>query len=60
MGDKVVNMPFTRHISLTDIRLHIEQYIYGSITLALVSGLCAALLAFILLKLFNRKPASAF
>jgi uncharacterized protein (DUF2062 family) len=39
---------------------HLKQYIYGSIVFAVVAGLLAALLAFILLKLFKRKAISVF
>ena len=60
MGDKTVSMAYSSHISLTSIRQHMEQYIYGSITLAVITGITASLIAFILLKLFNRKAASAF
>jgi len=60
MGDKTVSMAYSSHISLTSIRQHMEQYIYGSITLAIISGITVSLIAFILLKLFNRKAASAF
>jgi uncharacterized protein (DUF2062 family) len=60
MGDKNVDIAFSRHISFSSIGQHMEQYIYGSITLALVAGLSAALITFILLKLFSRKAASSF
>lgn len=60
MGAKNVDMAFSRHISFSSIGQHMEQYIYGSITLALVAGLSAALITFILLKLFSRKAASSF
>jgi len=60
MGDKMADIAFTRHISLSSISQHLEQYIYGSITLAVLIGLLAGLVAFVLLKLFNRKAAAAF
>ena len=60
MGDKTTNMPFSQHISLSSIGQHMTQYLYGSITLAIIAGLSAGLLSFILLKLFNKKAASAF
>lgn len=60
MAGKSTSMAFSRHISFSSIGQHMEQYIYGSISLAIVAGLTAGLLAFILLKLFNRKAASAF
>ena len=39
------------------IRINLLQYIYGSITLAIVAGIVFGLLTFILLKFFKRKPA---
>jgi glycosyltransferase involved in cell wall biosynthesis len=60
MGNKTTPMAFSTHISLKSIGQHLEQYIYGSITLAVIAGLLAALLTFILLKLFKRKAVSAF
>jgi len=60
MGNKTVSIAYSNHISLTSIRQHMEQYIYGSITLAIIAGITVGLIAFILLKLFNRKAASAF
>jgi len=60
MGNKTVSIAYSNHISLTSIRQHMEQYIYGSITLATIAGITVGLIAFILLKLFNRKAASAF
>ncbi|MDB5134813.1 MAG: hypothetical protein JWP37_1416 [Mucilaginibacter sp.] len=60
MGDKNTEMAFTIHLSIQSIGQHLEQYIYGSITLAVIAGLLATLLTFILLKLFKRKTASAF
>jgi len=59
MGARNVNMPFTRHISLKSIGLHLQQYLYGSISLAIFAGLLAALLTFILLKLFKKKAVPA-
>jgi len=60
MGSKNVDVPFSRHISIASIGQHMEQYVYGSITLALIAGISAGLLTFILLKVFNRKAASSF
>jgi uncharacterized protein (DUF2062 family) len=38
---------------------HLKQYICGSIMLAVIAGFLAALITFILLKLFKRKTVSA-
>ena len=60
VGDKNTDMAFSFHITVQSIGQHIEQYIYGSITFAFIAGLLAALLTFILLRLFKRKTVSAF
>jgi len=60
MGNKTQNMAFSTNLSIKSIGQHLQQYIYGSITLAVIAGLLAALLTFTLLKLFKRKAVSAF
>ena len=60
LGNKNADMAFSFHITIKSIGQHIEQYIYGSITLAVIAGLLAALLTFISLRLFKRKTVSAF
>jgi uncharacterized protein (DUF2062 family) len=59
MGDKTIPLAFSMHITLKSIGLHLEQYIYGSMTLAVVAGLLAALLTLILLRQLKRKAVSA-
>jgi glycosyltransferase involved in cell wall biosynthesis len=60
MGDKNTDMAFNIHLSVQSISQHLEQYIYGSISLAIIAGLLATLLTFTLLRLFKRKTVSAF
>jgi glycosyltransferase involved in cell wall biosynthesis len=60
MGDKNTDMAFSIHLSVQSISQHLEQYIYGSITLAVIAALLSALLTFTLLRLFKRKTVSAF
>jgi uncharacterized protein (DUF2062 family) len=60
LGNQSSDIAFSAGISLKSVSQHLEQYIYGSITLAFVAGLLAALLTLVLLKLFKRKPAPAF
>jgi glycosyltransferase involved in cell wall biosynthesis len=56
MPGSAVAFPFTRNISLDAIRHNLQQYIYGSITLAVVAGAVVGLLIFALLKITKRKP----
>ena len=60
MGTNNTDMAFSFHLSVKSIGQHLEQYIYGSITLAVIAGLLSALLTFSLLRLFKRKTVSAF
>ncbi len=60
MGSKNMDMAFSFHLSFKSIGQHLEQYIYGSISLAVIAGLLSALLTFTLLRLFKRKAVSAF
>jgi uncharacterized protein (DUF2062 family) len=60
LGDKNTKTAFTVHSPIQFIGAHLKQYIYGSIIFAIIAGFLAALLAFILLKLFKRKTISAF
>lgn len=60
MGSKNTEMMFSIHLSVQSISQHLEQYIYGSITLAAIAGVLSALITFTLLRLFKRKAVSAF
>lgn len=59
MGDNAMQIDFSRSISLASIKKNLQQYIYGSISLAVLAGLFFGLLTFIILKLFNRKSILA-
>jgi len=59
VGDKTSDMPFDGSLSLKSISLHLEQYLYGSISLAVVAGVMAGLLTFGLLKGLKKKPQPA-
>jgi glycosyltransferase involved in cell wall biosynthesis len=58
MGSRNVDIPLDK-ISLQSIGEHLEQYLYGSISLAIFAGIMAGLLTFALLKLFKRRPVPA-
>jgi glycosyltransferase involved in cell wall biosynthesis len=59
MGADASEISFHSKISLETIQKNLQQYIYGSITLAIVAGIVAGLLTFVLLKLFKRKTVLA-
>ena len=53
------DISFSKSLSLSAIRYNFSQYLLGSVTLAIVSGLAAGLLTFGLLKIFKKKPRKA-
>jgi len=55
MGTKVTDITFSNNISLKSVRHNFEQYLYGSITLAIVAGAIFGMITFLLLKIFKRK-----
>ena len=60
MGGRQAHVAFSSGLSLKSIGAHLEQYIYGSITLAVFTGLLATLIAYVLLKVLKKKTAAAF
>ena len=56
MGNNAMHIDFSRSISMDSIKKNLQQYIYGSITLAILAGLLFGVLTFIVLKLFSKKP----
>ena len=59
MGQNAMQLDFSKSITLASIKKNLQQYIYGSISLAIIAGLVIGLFTFILLKLFNRKSILA-
>jgi uncharacterized protein (DUF2062 family) len=57
MGDNAMQINFNNAITLSSIKLNLVQYIYGSITLALVGAVISGLLTFIFLKWVGKKRA---
>jgi glycosyltransferase involved in cell wall biosynthesis len=55
MTDMVSPVSLVKSMSLSAIRYNFKQYLIGSISLAVVAGLAAGLISFILLRLFSRK-----
>ncbi len=59
MGQNALQMGYSKSISLDSIKQNLQQYIYGSITLAILAGFFFGILTFVILKLFNRKSMLA-
>lgn len=58
MGDRVDRITFGSKITFQTIGQHLEQYIYGSLTLAVVASLSVGLFTYALLKLLKKSPAA--
>lgn len=59
MGNNAMQLDFSRSITLDSVKKNLQQYIYGSITLAILAGIFFGIITFVLLKLFTKKPVSA-
>ena len=59
MGANAMQINFSNAITLDSIKHNLLQYIYGSITLAIIAAVAFGLLTFIFLKLIKKKQVSA-
>ena len=59
MGNHAMQINFSNAITLDSIKKNLLQYIYGSITLAIVAGIVGGLLTFIFLKIIGKKQGTA-
>lgn len=55
LGDNAMNIDFSRSITLDSIKNNLVQYVYGSITFAVIAAIVFGLLTFVILKLAGRK-----
>lgn len=55
MGENATQFIFSKSITLDSIKNNLVQYIYGSITLAIIAAIAFGLLTFIFLKLIEKK-----
>ena len=59
IGGNAVHMMFSSHITTEAVKLNIEQYVYGSITLAVIAGLAAYVVTFCVLEFSAKVKARA-
>lgn len=59
MGSQARTIPLSGELSLAAIHENLQQYLAGSITLAILAGLVTGLLAYLLLKNFSKKTGQA-
>ena len=55
MGVNAMQIDFSSDITLQSIKKNLQQYILGSITLAIIAALVFGLITFIFLKLIGKK-----
>ncbi|HEY8398790.1 MAG TPA: DUF2062 domain-containing protein [Flavihumibacter sp.] len=55
MGEHASNVPLPSELSLSSITVNLQQYIAGSITLAVVAGTFFGLVSYFFMKLVNKK-----
>lgn len=55
MGEQASAVPLPSELSLSSIRMNLQQYIAGSITLAVVAGVFFGLVSYFFMKLVNKK-----
>lgn len=58
MGDEASAVPLPGELSLDSIKVNLQQYISGSITLALVAGALFGIISYIFMKLMNKKTSA--
>ncbi|WP_290799171.1 DUF2062 domain-containing protein [Flavihumibacter sp. UBA7668] len=59
MGDKASSVPLPGDLSLDSIKVNLQQYITGSLTLAVIAGGLFGLVSYIFMKLMNKKTGPA-
>jgi uncharacterized protein (DUF2062 family) len=59
MHDGAVDMQLSNNISLATITQNLQQYIYGSITLAIIAAIVFGFITLIMLRIFKRKHTPA-
>lgn len=55
MGEQATAVPLPSELSLDSIKVNLQQYISGSITLAVAAGLLFGIISYIFMKLVNKK-----
>jgi glycosyltransferase involved in cell wall biosynthesis len=58
MGSNAFQLPYDRNITLQTIYNNLTQYIYGSITLAVIAATTFGVLSYLLLKIFKRNTSA--
>jgi glycosyltransferase involved in cell wall biosynthesis len=59
MGNDATFLPFSTDISLEEVKQNITQYLWGSVTLAVIAGIIGGSLTWLLIKFSKRKTAIA-
>ncbi len=55
MGSNAIQFTFSKSITLSAIKQNLQQYIYGSLSLAIIAAVFFGILSFLIIKLFSKK-----
>ncbi len=58
LGDEAISFIFDRNISIESIKMNITQYLYGSISLALIAAVIFGILSYLLLILYKKETVN--
>lgn len=58
MGDQAVSLPAAKDVTMDFIQKGFAQYLFGSITLAVVGGIVSGLIAYVFMWLAGRKKST--
>jgi glycosyltransferase involved in cell wall biosynthesis len=56
MKNGSMSISFSRDLSMETVRMNLEQYLYGSITLSVLAGLVSGIIVYVLLAIFRNDP----
>jgi uncharacterized protein (DUF2062 family) len=59
MGSRAGTLEFSSSITRQTVRNNLEQYLYGSVTLAVIAAIVAGTATRVILKILKKKPAMA-
>ncbi len=58
LGSKATDIEFNRNISIESVNAHWQQYLFGSVVLAIVASIAIGLITLTILKIIRRKTGS--
>jgi membrane protein YqaA with SNARE-associated domain len=59
MGDKASFLPFSTNLTIEQVKQNISQYLWGSVTLAVIAAIAGGCITWMLIKFSKRKTRLA-